>query len=125
MGDGRSDDIAPIPYKLGRNTVQTCSFIVLTVLINFYTLLSVTVETKNFKEPSFGIKKDFTCILSKSPLGGFNFFTRSSATLQKKSQNLFATDFFIPRGDIPSGYPLWHGIFVLLYRTNPNLVKYQ
>ena len=22
------------------------------------------------------------------------------------------------RGDIPSGYPHWHGIFVLLYRTN-------
>ena len=31
----------------------------------------------------------------------------------------------LPRGDIPSGYPHWHGIFVLLYRTNPNLVKYQ
>ena len=29
------------------------------------------------------------------------------------------------REDIPSGYPHWHGIFVLLYRTNPNLVKYQ
>ena len=27
--------------------------------------------------------------------------------------------------DIPSGYPHWHGIFVLSYRTNPNLVKYQ
>ena len=25
----------------------------------------------------------------------------------------------LPRGDIPSGYPHWHGIFVLLYRTNP------
>ena len=24
----------------------------------------------------------------------------------------------IPRGDIPSRYPHWHGIFVLLYRTN-------
>ena len=23
-----------------------------------------------------------------------------------------------PRGAIPSGYPHWHGIFVLLYRTN-------
>ena len=31
----------------------------------------------------------------------------------------------LPRGDIPSGYPHWHGIFVLLHRTNPNLVKYQ
>ena len=31
----------------------------------------------------------------------------------------------LPRGDIPSGYPHWHGIFVLLYRTNPNLVRYQ
>ena len=30
-----------------------------------------------------------------------------------------------PLGDIPSGYPHWHGIFVLLYQTNPNLVKYQ
>ena len=29
------------------------------------------------------------------------------------------------RGDIPSGYPHWHGIFVLLYHTNANLVKYQ
>ena len=26
----------------------------------------------------------------------------------------------LPLGDIPSGYPHWHGIFVLLYRTNPN-----
>ena len=26
-----------------------------------------------------------------------------------------------PRGDISSGYPHWHGIFDLLYRTNPNL----
>ena len=25
----------------------------------------------------------------------------------------------LPRGDIPSCYPHWHGIFVLLYRTNP------
>ena len=31
----------------------------------------------------------------------------------------------LPREDIPSGYPHWHGIFVLLYWTNPNLVKYQ
>ena len=31
----------------------------------------------------------------------------------------------LPRGNIPSGYPHWHGIFVLLYRTNPNVVKYQ
>ena len=31
----------------------------------------------------------------------------------------------LSRGDIPSGYPHWHGIFVLLYQTNPNLVKYQ
>ena len=31
----------------------------------------------------------------------------------------------LPRGDIPSGYPHWHGIFVLLYQTNPNLVIYQ
>ena len=31
----------------------------------------------------------------------------------------------LPRGDIPSGYPHWHDIFVLLYRTNPNLAKYQ
>ena len=25
----------------------------------------------------------------------------------------------LPRGDNPSCYPHWHGIFVLLYRTNP------
>ena len=25
----------------------------------------------------------------------------------------------LPRGNIPSCYPHWHGIFVLLYRTNP------
>ena len=25
----------------------------------------------------------------------------------------------LPRGDIPSCYPHWHGIFDLLYRTNP------
>ena len=31
----------------------------------------------------------------------------------------------LPLGDIPSRYPHWHGIFVLLYRTNTNLVKYQ
>ena len=34
-------------------------------------------------------------------------------------------DGFPSGGDIPSGYPHCHGIFVLLYRTNPNLVKYQ
>ena len=28
-----------------------------------------------------------------------------------------------PRGDILFGYPHWYGVFVLLYRTNPNLVK--
>ena len=31
----------------------------------------------------------------------------------------------VPRVDSPSGYPHWHGIFVLLHRTNTNLVKYQ
>ena len=30
-----------------------------------------------------------------------------------------------PEGDIPSWYPQWDVIFVLLYRTNLNLVKYQ
>ena len=28
-----------------------------------------------------------------------------------------------PRGDIPSGYPHWHRILVLLYRTNPHFGK--
>ena len=31
----------------------------------------------------------------------------------------------LPREDIPSGYPHCHSIVVLLYRTNPNLLKYQ
>ena len=41
--------------------------------------------------------------------------------------NTHANTNCIPDGSLveESGYPHWHGIFVLLYRTNPNLVKYQ
>ena len=31
----------------------------------------------------------------------------------------------LARGDTPAGYPHWDVIFVLLYQTNLNLVKYQ
>ena len=59
MVDGRSDDRATISNKLGRNTVQTYSFLSdnnLTELINLSTFCDSRKTKRNSEDPFFGIK---------------------------------------------------------------------
>ena len=41
------------------------------------------------------------------------------------SQGRIPRETFLPRASIPSFYPHWDVIFLLLYQTNPTMVRYQ